>query len=44
MSAIFIMHAVTPEDAILDQSEKLFVVKDGRLIAEKGTINREFLV
>lgn len=30
--------------AILDQSEKLFVVKDGRLIAEKGTINREFLV
>lgn len=39
-----VLDAVTPEDAILDQSEKLFVVKDGRLIAEKGTINREFLV
>lgn len=38
-----ILDAPTPEEAILSRAKALYVLKDGRVIAESGKINREYM-
>lgn len=38
-----IIDAKTPEDAILDKSERLYVIKSGNVVAKNGVLIRDFI-